>query len=250
MKRKLVKMFVAVMAAFLLSFSFGFTTYAYADTSGQYDPPVTSGSETTKEEDTSSGVVVIEEDITEKDKDKDKNKDKTTTGVTVTEERTGLTPSGNMNLVDDLTDEEDMEFLTVSTRDGHYFYIVIEKSKDGENVHFLNQVDVRDLLSIMSEEEVKEYQDSQKETEEPVVVVPVETEDPKPSEPEKKSTNPFVTLGVFGIIGAAVAGGYYFLKIKPNRDNDGYDEDLEFEDDADYVEETENEDEPTFRVDE
>ena len=144
--------------------------------------------------------------------------------------------------------------MTVTTKDGHYFYIIIERNKDSENVHFLNQVDIRDLLTIMSEDEVKEYQESQKK-DEPEVVKPVITPEPEP-EPEPQTSekdnkaNPFLTLGLFGLIGAAVAGGYYFVKIKPSKGRDGYDDDLDFDDDADYVEEQTEIEEPTFRDEE
>ena len=174
---------------------------------------------------------------------------------------TELTPDGNMDLVDDIDDsEENMQFLTVITKDGHYFYIVIERTKDSENVHFLNQVDIRDLLSLMSKEEVKEYQDAQKQ-EEPETTAPVikpETEPetktdlepetkPEPAEPAKKETaNPFKTLGLFILIGAAVAGGYYFVKIRPSKGRGRYD-DLDFDDDAEYVEDHTEEKEPAFR---
>ena len=88
----------------------------------------------------------------------------------------GLTPDGNMSLQDDIADEEaeSIEFLTVTTRDNHTFYIVIEHMKNGDNVHFLNQVDNSDLMAIMSEEEVQEYfpdgvPDETGETTEPVL---------------------------------------------------------------------------------
>ena len=173
-------------------------------------------------------------------------------------EKQVLTPDGNMDLVDDIDGETEMQFLTVTTKDGHYFYIVIERNKDSENVHFLNQVDVRDLLNIMSEEEVKEFQESNKdesETETPVIIPEPETKptpetqpetDETPPTPVKEKSNPFKMLGLFLLIGGAIAGGYYFIKIKPSKGSGGYDDDLDFDDDAEYVEESEEEKEPEF----
>ena len=65
---------------------------------------------------------------------------------------TALTPEGNMTLVDDITTKGGKQFLTMTSRSGSYFYIVIDRAKSGENnVYFLNQVDERDLLSSMNE---------------------------------------------------------------------------------------------------
>lgn len=67
-----------------------------------------------------------------------------------------LTPEGNMALVDDIEGEaaEDKQFIVVQSRGGHYFYIIIDHASEGENiVHFLNQVDEADLLSLIEQEE-------------------------------------------------------------------------------------------------
>ena len=80
-------------------------------------------------------------------------------GVIVETEPQPLTPEGNMTLVDDISGEaaEDKQFIVVQSRNGNYFYIVIDNAAEGENkVHFLNQVDEADLLSIIESEETQQ----------------------------------------------------------------------------------------------
>ena len=74
--------------------------------------------------------------------------------VIVETEPQPLTPEGNMSLVDDIQGDaaEDKQFIVVQSRGGNYFYIVIDKAAQGKNtVHFLNQVDEADLLSIIED---------------------------------------------------------------------------------------------------
>lgn len=62
-----------------------------------------------------------------------------------------LTPEGNMTLIDDIRTDSDKQFLTVQTKNGNYFYLIIDRSGDRENVHFLNQVDEADLMALMED---------------------------------------------------------------------------------------------------
>ncbi len=57
---------------------------------------------------------------------------------------------------------EGRQFVTMTTKNGNYFYLVIDRNdKDEENVHFLNQVDERDLLSLLEEDEAAIYEKQQ-----------------------------------------------------------------------------------------
>lgn len=64
-----------------------------------------------------------------------------------------LTPEGNLTLVDDVeqTDEIDKQFITAVSKNGNYFYLVIDRAGKKDNVYLLNMVDEADLLALMEE---------------------------------------------------------------------------------------------------
>ena len=78
--------------------------------------------------------------------------------VTVTDEETGaLTPEGNLTMVDDYhtsySDGSGQQFITLVSKSGNTFYLVIDRNDKGENtVHFMNLVDEADLLALMEED--------------------------------------------------------------------------------------------------
>lgn len=75
------------------------------------------------------------------------------------EDSAPLTPDGNLSLIDDIgtTTQAGKQFITVETKDGNVFYLIIDRDDEGEEtVHFLNQVDEADLLALMDEEEIPE----------------------------------------------------------------------------------------------
>ena len=67
-----------------------------------------------------------------------------------------LTPVGNAALVDDFGGNK--QLITVTTKAGNYFYILIDRANEDKKtaVHFLNQVDEADLMALMEDGKPKE----------------------------------------------------------------------------------------------
>lgn len=137
-----------------------------------------------------------------------------------------LTPEGNMTLVDDIQGDaaKDKQFIVVQSRGGNYFYIIIDNAAEGENrVHFLNQVDEADLLSIIDED----LQSIQQPTTPPVVEQPTPITEPEPTtqpEPEQpKENNSMYGLILFLLVAVLGGGGaiVYLKVIKPKQNVKG-----------------------------
>ena len=151
-----------------------------------------------------------------------------------------LTPDGNLTLVDDVgsADKSGKQFITAVTKNGNYFYIIIDRDDEGnETVHFLNQVDEADLLMLMSEEEAAKYTEPVEET--PVATEPDETE-PEPDvvepEPEKPKTNMMPAV----LVMVALIGGGGFFVFKKMQEKKKEKEAAKPDPDADYVDDDED----------
>lgn len=200
------------------------------------------------------------------------------------ESKTPLTPKGNLTSVDDvhqISDEdtiEDKQFITVQSKNGNTFYIIIDRSGDTENVYFLNAVDDADLMALMEDEDksavtatctcITKCEVGSVNTDCPVcskdkdkcastsTATPVPTEK-EPTEEKQSSSASLIILVLFALAGAG--GAFYWFKIKNKKSstkgttdpNDFYeeDEDYETEDEADYEIESGDEDSDTHDSD-
>ena len=156
----------------------------------------------------------------------------------VIEDNHTLTLDGNAQLMDDVTDNENLQFITVTARNGNEFYIIIDKGAQSENVYFLNTVDESDLAAL-----VEDYTPEQT-TEQPEPSSTPSTEQAEPEQEQEKQPEPdtentnssFMFLIVLVLAGGAGLAVYYFKVFRPKKKLEQADdiEDFEFE-------ETENE---------
>ena len=170
-----------------------------------------------------------------------------------------LTPDGNLEIVDDIV-HEDKQFITVKSRSGAEFYIVIDRSRDSDNVYFLNQVDDVDLFALLEEDSAASCSCKEKCTVGAVnsdclvcrmdmksckgKVSEVKSEPISDSESVKteKKSDIFPVILVVGVIGGGAVIG--FLKLRKNKPKAASVPDFDdATDDDDFVEdETEVED--------
>ena len=118
MKNKITRTLTAFAAALILMGGFSVPAFAQGAAAEQPAPDATDD----------SGVVVEE-----------------------SEEAKPLTPDGNATLVDDFGGNK--QLITVTTKAGNYFYILIDRANEDKKtaVHFLNQVDEADLMALMED---------------------------------------------------------------------------------------------------
>ncbi len=197
------------------------------------------------------------------------------------ESKTPLTPNGNLTVIDDVhqtTDEdaiEDKQFITVQSKNGNTFYIIIDRSGDTENVYFLNAVDEADLLALTEDAEqnapaatcicttkcetgsVNANCEVCAKNKDECRGVPASTseqsseKEEKPDEetPQNKqnTTMPLIGLIIFALFGGG--GALYWFKVKNKKPstkgttdiNDLFEDDEDYDTDADTEVETDNE---------
>ena len=169
-----------------------------------------------------------------------------------------LTPDGNLSLIDDIGSPttSGKQFITVETKNGNVFYLIIDRDDEGEEtVHFLNQVDEADLLTLMGDDAPVAETPAVCNCKEKCAAGAVNTNcpvcknnlsecsgkeavaepEPEPEQPKKKSGSGL--LAVVALLVLAGGAAFAYVKfIKPNRsgvkvsaDPDDYDfEDEEY----------------------
>ena len=133
---------------------------------------------------------------------------------------------GNGELLDDISDDETKQFLTVQTKNGNTFFMVIDRSRNAENVYMLSLVDENDLAEFIEKE-------PEPVEEKPAVVLELPEPEPVVEDIQPKPEKAGVSMGAvltLILLGAGAAGGYYYVKIvKPRREEEeAASEDLEF----------------------
>lgn len=126
-------------------------------------------------------------------------------------ENVPLTPEGNLTLVDDVTtsDSSDKQFITAVTKNGNFFYLVIDRANNKDNVYLLNLVDEEDLLDLMGEAKVAVQETTPVQIETPVIEEVIEeVVEEQPAE-EKKSNSLSVFMTFIILIGG---GAFYYYK--------------------------------------
>ena len=177
---------------------------------------------------------------------------------TVIEDNRTLTPKGNAQLVDDVSDNENLQFITVTARDGNVFYFVIDKGAQSENVYFLNTVDESDLEALVEKSDKKPTATAKQEQTENTAETDSTDNDTKDkkdktekSEQQEQNwqTNNSGLFVILALAAAAGIGGYYYKVILPKKKLEQVDDldDFDFEDED--TETVVNEDEETDDID-
>ena len=176
-----------------------------------------------------------------------------------------LTPDGNLSLIDDIgsSTRSGKQFITVETRNGNVFYLIIDRDDEGEEtVHFLNQVDEADLLTLMGDDAPAAETPAVCNCKEKCAAGAVNTNcpvcknnlsecsgkeavtepEPEPEQPEKKSSGGLLVI----VLLLALAGGGVFAYVKFIKPKQGVKvsadpDDYDFEDEE-MVNEDEQED--------
>ncbi len=174
-----------------------------------------------------------------------------------TEDGNPFSIAGNARVLDDVSDDETKEFITVATKNNQTFFVVIDRSSAADNVYMLSMIDEDDLKDFVKSDSaglsLKEdlNLDTQKDNGEEVLLEKLPEQEPeKPDIPmqEKNSVTLFMMMGCFFLV--IILAGYYFKIYRPRKEaeddrEEGIEADeFEEEDEPEEIVETEEAAEP------
>ena len=155
-------------------------------------------------------------------------------------EATPFSIPGNGQILDDKPDDGTKQFVTVQTKNGNTFFLVLDRSSNTENAYMLSMIDENDLAEFLGDTEEPETEQT------PLQVLIPETE-PIPEEtepepvPEAAGNEKMDKLAVFAIcllLMGLIGTVYYFKVIKPGKTESGAGgEGLELYDGGEYINE-------------
>lgn len=149
-----------------------------------------------------------------------------------------ISAEGTGHVVDNITDSENLQFISVTAKDGSVFFVVIDKQNTNDNVYFLNKVDISDLEAL-AEDNTLTSAPTATVTPAPSAAASPEPEEQKKEDTEQKQTKTPVSstmlILILAVIAAAVIGGYYVKVVIPKKKLEQADdlEDFDFEDSED-----------------
>lgn len=195
-----------------------------------------------------------------------------------------FTPEGNLTLVDEFFQDEstydndewvirEKQFVTVESKSGNTYYIIIDHAGKTDNVYFLNLVDEADLMALMEEGEfeitkdcickerceagdvntdcpvcrnnLSECEGKEKTRPEPETEAEIQTEKEteRASEPVKSQKSSALLVLIF-IALLAGGGAVYWFKFKKKKPENGIEKDPDdYDTEEESIDETEGEDE-------
>lgn len=165
-----------------------------------------------------------------------------------------ISTEGAGHVVDNISDSDKLQFISVTAKDGSVFFIVIDKQNVNDNVYFLNKVDISDLEALAKENSASVPAGIKATPTPQAQASPSAEPDGKtetaPKSEKSKSGNSNMYLLLIAIAAIGGLGLYYFKIYLPKKKLENADdiEDFEFTTDGED-EETENEDE-TYTEDE
>ena len=206
--QKFYKLTAALCAVFLLSLCF-FCTVAYAAPEDETSEPP---AETVTESAPTVETTTPEDDFI-----------------------IGTLPPGTGTVVDAFTDEDGRKFYTIQTPAGNTFYLIIDFTKQGEHVYFLDAVNEKDLLALAEKAAANPGAESSNpgaNANSSTTSAPSgnQTKEPKPEASGGNNMFSMILVVIVVVIGGGA--GVYFKVIKKKQNNDRRDE---YEDEEEYI---------------